>query len=67
MLFLRESRTAVPAIWQEATVRSALDLVNHTLVTGAVSAAAGSLTREVLKVMLLQKLKLVTAALLGVG
>ena len=66
-LFLRESRTAVPAIWQEATVRAALDLVNHTLVTGAVSVAAGSLTREVLKVMLLQKLKLVTAALLGMG
>ncbi|MFI5454407.1 MAG: sigma-70 family RNA polymerase sigma factor [Isosphaerales bacterium] len=66
-MFLREARAAVPAVWQEATVRAALDLVNHTLTAGAVSAAAGSLAREVLKIMLVQKLKLATVALLSAG
>jgi RNA polymerase sigma factor (sigma-70 family) len=66
-LFLRESRTAVPVVWQQSAVRATLDLVNNTLIVGSVSVSAGSLTREVLKVMLFQKLKLVTAALLGAG
>jgi len=65
--FLREARALVPAAWQEATVRAALDLVNHTVTAGAVSAAAGSLTREVLNIMLVQKLKLASAALIAVG
>ena len=57
----------MPAAWHAATVRSAMDLVNHTITAGTVSAAAGSLTREVLKIMLIQKLKLASAALLGAG
>ncbi|MFI5454408.1 MAG: sigma factor-like helix-turn-helix DNA-binding protein [Isosphaerales bacterium] len=66
-LFLHEARTAVPTAWHDVTVRAALDLVNHTLTAGAVSAAVGSLTREVLKIMLVQKLKLATAVLFGAG
>jgi RNA polymerase sigma factor (sigma-70 family) len=66
-LFLREARFAVPSAWHEATVRAARELVNHTLTAGAVSAAAGSLTRDVLKIMLWQKLKLASAAILGAG
>ncbi len=66
-VFLREARASLPAVLNERTVRSAMDLVNHTITAGTVSAAAGSLTREVLKIMLLQKLKLASAALLGAG
>jgi RNA polymerase sigma factor (sigma-70 family) len=66
-VFLREAQTAVPPVWSKATVGAAMDLVNHTITPGTVSAAAGSLTHEVLKIMLLQKLKLASAALLGAG
>ena len=65
--FLREASAAVPAAWHKATVRVALDLINHTITAGAVSAAAGSLTHEVLKTMLVQKLKLATGAILVAG
>jgi RNA polymerase sigma factor (sigma-70 family) len=65
--FLREARSALPAAWRQTTVRAALDLVKPSLTAGAVSAAAGSLTREVLNIMLVQKMKLATAALLGAG
>ncbi len=65
--FLREAQAAVPAVWQAATVRAALDLVNHTITAGAVSAAAGSLTREVLKVMMFQKLVWTSAVVLAIG
>ncbi|MFI5454404.1 MAG: sigma-70 family RNA polymerase sigma factor [Isosphaerales bacterium] len=65
--FLREARALVPVAWQQATVRAALDILNHTVAVGAVSMAAQSLTREVLKIMLLQKLKLASAALITVG
>ena len=64
---LREARALVPAGWQEATVRAALDVFNHSVAAGAVSATAHSLTREVIKTMLLQKLKLASAALITVG
>ncbi len=57
----------MPPAWSKATVDAAMDLVNHTITAGVVSAAAGSLTREVLKIMLLQKLKLASAAMLSVG
>jgi len=66
-VFLREARAAVPSAWFESTVRAALATVNHTVAAGAVSMAAASLTHEVLKIMLVQKLKLATAALLGAG
>jgi RNA polymerase sigma factor (sigma-70 family) len=66
-VFLREARAALPAVLSEKTVRAALDLINHTITAGALSTAAQSLTKEVLKIMLVQKLKLCTAALLGAG
>ena len=64
-VFIREARATVPASWSETAVRTALATVNHTMTAGAVSAAANELTQEVIRMMLLQKLKLVSAALLG--
>ena len=46
---LREAETVIPPAWREATIRAALDLLNPTAAAGAVSAAAQSLTDEVLK------------------
>ena len=66
-LFLREARGAVPAGLNERTVRAALDVVYHTIAAGTVSAAARSLTQEVLKMMLFQRLKWASAALLAAG
>ena len=66
-VFLREARAAVPAAWGEATVRAALATVNHSMTVGVVSAAARELTREVLRIMLLQKLALASATLLAAG
>jgi Sigma-70, region 4 len=65
--FLRESRALVPAAWQDSTVQAALGVLNHAIAVCTVSMAAQSLTREVLKTMLLQKLTLASAAVLGVG
>jgi hypothetical protein len=45
---LREAETVIPPAWREATIRAALDLLNSTVAAGAVSAAAQSLTHEVL-------------------
>jgi len=66
-LFLREALAAVPATWGEATVQAALASVNGGMTVGIISAAAKELTREVLKTMLLTKLPLVSATLLGAG
>jgi len=66
-LFLREARAAVPSGWGEAAARAALASMNPTMTAGVVSAAARKLTQEVLRVMLVQKLKLVSLALLGAG
>ena len=66
-VFLREARVAVPASLNESTVRAALDLVHHTIAAGTVSAAARALTQEVVKMMLFQRLKWVSAALLAAG
>ena len=66
-VLFREAQTAVPAAWSEATVRAALDLINQTITAGVVSAAAGSLTREVVKIMLVQKFKWASAIVLAVG
>ena len=41
--------------------------INPAIAAGTVSAAAQSLTQEVLKIMLVQKLKIASAALLGAG
>ena len=64
-VFLREAHSAVPAAWREAAVRAALASVNHGMTIGVVSAAAKELTQDVLKTMLLQKLKLASATLLA--
>ena len=66
-VFLREAHAAVPPAWNAAVVRAAIDIVNPAVTVGAASAAVRLLTREVLKIMLLQKLKLASAALLGAG
>ncbi|HZW33872.1 MAG TPA: sigma-70 family RNA polymerase sigma factor [Isosphaeraceae bacterium] len=66
-LFLREARAAIPAAWRETTVRAALATVQHTTTAGVVSAAAESLSHEVLKTMMLQKLTLASAALVAAG
>jgi RNA polymerase sigma factor (sigma-70 family) len=64
-VFLREARATVPAAWSEAAVRTAVATVNHTMTVGAVSAAAKELTQEVIRIMVLQKFKMISAALLG--
>ena len=66
-LFLRESRTVVPVAWGEATVRAAIASIEHMVTAGAVSAGAAKLSHEVLQFMLVQKLKLALAALVGAG
>jgi RNA polymerase sigma factor (sigma-70 family) len=65
--FVRAARIAVPAAWTEATVRAALATVINTMTVGVVSAAAKELAREVLRIMLLQKLLLASATLLVAG
>jgi protocatechuate 3,4-dioxygenase beta subunit len=64
---LREAGTVIPPTWREAAIRAALDLLNPTVAAGAVSAAAQSLTDEVLKTMFVQKLAMASAVLLGAG
>jgi RNA polymerase sigma factor (sigma-70 family) len=66
-VFLREAHIAVPPAWNAAVVRAAIDVANPAVAVGSASAAAQSLSQEVLKIMLLQKLKLAAAALLGSG
>ncbi len=66
-VFLREARDTLPAAWSEATVHAAMATVNHTMTVGIVSTAARELTREVLKIMVLQKLALASAYLLAAG
>ena len=65
-ILMREALPALSPAWTDAAVRAALDVVNHTAATGAVS-SAGRLASAVLKIMLLQKLRLVSAVLLGAG
>ena len=62
---LRDAGTVIPPAWRDATVRAALDLLNSTAAAGAVSAAAQSLTDEVLKAKFVQKLAVASAALMG--
>ncbi len=62
-----DAGTVVPPAWQESTLRAALDLVNSTAGAGAVSAAAQSLSHEVIKMMFVRRLTFAAAALLGVS
>ncbi len=64
---LRDAGTVVPPAWRESTLRAALDLINSTAGAGAVSAAAQSLSHEVLKIMFVQRLTFAAAVLLGAG
>jgi len=64
---LHDAETVIPPAWREATIRAAQDLLNPTVATGVVSAAAQSLTDEVLKTMFVQKLTLALAGLLSAG
>jgi RNA polymerase sigma factor (sigma-70 family) len=66
-IFLREAGFAVPAAWLEATVQAAQAMTKPIAAAGAVSAVAANLSHEVLAIMLLQKLKLVSAALVACG
>jgi RNA polymerase sigma factor (sigma-70 family) len=66
-VFLREARAPVPPPWREATVRAALEILDPAVTAGTVSAAAQSLTQEVLKTMLIRKLTIASAALIGAG
>ena len=63
-VFLREARAAVPTAWSEATVRAVRAAINQGISTGLVSAAAAKMTDEVLRIMLVRKLALTSAALL---
>jgi RNA polymerase sigma factor (sigma-70 family) len=64
---LRQARVTVPPAWGEATVRAALATVNQSITVGVVSAGAKELTREVLRLMLLQKLTMASATLFAAG
>ncbi len=66
-LCIRAAAPVVPLAWRDATVRAALTTVNQSVTAGVVSAGANALTGEVLKIMLLQKLTLASAALLVAG
>jgi RNA polymerase sigma factor (sigma-70 family) len=66
-VFFREARAALPAGWGEATARAALAAVNNTLTAGVFSAAARKLSRDVLRLMVIQRLKLVSYAIVGAG
>jgi RNA polymerase sigma factor (sigma-70 family) len=66
-VLLREARAAVPAAWNEATVRAAVAVVNPAITVWAVSPAARQLAHEVFKVMWLQKLTLASLTLLAAG
>jgi RNA polymerase sigma factor (sigma-70 family) len=64
---LREMETGIPPAWREATLRAALDVLNSTVAAGTVSAAAQSLTHEVLKTMFVRNLAIATATVMGGG
>jgi RNA polymerase sigma factor (sigma-70 family) len=66
-VFLREARAVVPPAWNAAAVRGALHTINPPVAAGTVSAAARSLTQEVLKTMFVRKLTIASATLLGAG
>ena len=66
-MFWNEAHAVVPPAWNAAVVRAAIHTIDPIAATGSVSAAAQSLTHEVLKAMLMHKLTIASAALLGAG
>jgi len=66
-LCLREARAVVPAAWKVATARAALATLEPATAAGTVSVAAMTLTREVSRTMLIQKLTLASALLATSG
>jgi RNA polymerase sigma factor (sigma-70 family) len=66
-LRLRDAGTVIPPAWREAAVQAALEMLNPTITVGTASAAARSLSHEVLKTMFIQKLTIASAALIGAG
>ena len=62
-----DARAAVPTPLAAATVRAALGFAGGRAAAGVISPGAASLTEGVLKVMLIGKLKAVTALLLALG
>jgi RNA polymerase sigma factor (sigma-70 family) len=65
-VFWNEAHAVVPPAWNAAVVHAAIHAIDPMAAIG-VSAAAQSLTHEVLKAMFLHKLTIASAALLGVG
>jgi RNA polymerase sigma factor (sigma-70 family) len=65
--FLRQACIAVPPAWGRATVRAALATASQSVNVGIISAGASKLAREVLRIMLLQKLTLASAILVAAG
>ena len=63
-LRLGAARAAVPSAWRIATVRAAVAALGPTTAAVAASATALTLTRGVLRTMLIQKLTLASATLL---
>jgi hypothetical protein len=61
------SASVPPELVSAAARAASLDLPGNAVTAGAVSAEVASLTREVLKAMLLKKLKLITAMALAVS
>jgi RNA polymerase sigma factor (sigma-70 family) len=59
--------TCVPAFLIPATIQSSVSLAAGSLEAGVISAQVAALTKGVLKIMLLTKLKIATAVLLGVA
>ena len=66
-VFLREARAAVPPPGATRPSARRLHTIDPSLAAGTVSAAARSLTQEVLRTMLVRKLTIAAAALLGAG
>jgi RNA polymerase sigma factor (sigma-70 family) len=62
-----KASAALPALLVETTVKAATRIAAGTTAAGAVSAPAARLTEGVLRDMFLSKLKIVAAALLGLG
>jgi RNA polymerase sigma factor (sigma-70 family) len=63
---VREAGMSVPPAWRETTLRAALGFLDPTT-AGAASAAAQSLTREVLHAMCARQLIVASTALVGAG
>jgi hypothetical protein len=61
------ARVAAPPAWDAAVVRAAIHSIDPAAATGGATAAAQSLSQEVLKAMFVQRLTIAAAVLLGAG